>query len=98
MVTRIGRFRRKTRKKMTKKPSVRGKFSITKYLQEFKLGDRVVLKLDSAVQKGMYFPRFHGNSGLIKAKKGRCYEVAIKDIKKEKTVIVHPVHLKKLKK
>lgn len=97
MVTRIGTFRRKSRKKMTKKPSTRGKLNITKYLQKFKIGDKVVLKLDSAVQKGMYFPRFHGNAGLIKAKRGECYEVAIKDIKKEKTVVVHPVHLKRIK-
>ena len=96
MVTRIGSARRKTRQKMTKTPQKRGKFSLRKYLQEFKLGDKVILKLEPAVQKGMYFPRFHGRQGTISAKKGKCYEVGIKDIKKEKTVIVHPIHLKKI--
>ena len=95
MVTRIGTARRKTRQKMSKKPRKRGKFSLRKYLQEFKMGDKVILKLEPAVQKGMYFPRFHGLQGTIEAKKGKCYEVGIKDIKKEKIVIVHPIHLKR---
>ena len=95
MVTRIGTARRKTRQKMTKNPQKRGKFSLRNYLQEFKIGDQVILKLEPAVQKGMYFPRFHGLQGTIAAKKGRCYEVGIKDIKKEKIVIVHPIHLKR---
>ena len=65
-------------------------------LQEFKIGDKVALKADSGVQKGMYFPRFHGKAGVVKGKKGKCYEVMIKDIGKEKTLIVHPVHLRRL--
>lgn len=44
----------------------------------------------------MYFPRFHGISGLIKAKRGKCYEVEINDKGKRKTLIVHPIHLKRL--
>ena len=73
----------------------RGKISINKYLQSFKEGDLVILKAEPAVQKGMYFPRFHGKAGIIKGKKGRCYEVKIKD-GKEKVLIVHPVHLKRI--
>lgn len=80
---------------MTKNPQKRGKFSLRKYLQEFKIGDKVILKLEPAVHKGMYFPRFHGREGNITSKRGKCYEVGIKDIKKEKTVIVHPIHLKR---
>jgi len=95
MVTRIGRARRKTRQKMTKSPQKRGKFSLRNYLQEFNVGDKVILKLEPAIQKGMYFPRFHGKEGTVTSKQGRCYQITIKDIKKEKTVIVHPVHLKK---
>ena len=94
MTTRIGTARRKTRQKMTKSPRKKGKFSLRKYLQEFKVGDEVILKLEPAVQKGMYFPRFHGKQGTIAAKKGNCYEVNVKDFKKEKILIVHPVHLK----
>lgn len=95
MAKRIGTFRRKSRHKMKKSVQDKGKISLTKYFQKFDEGERVVLKAESAVQKGLYFPRFHGRSGIIKGMKGRCYEVLIKDINKEKILRVHPVHLKK---
>ncbi len=91
---RKGGFRRKTRSKLRKKRSARGKISITRYLQKFKVGDRVCLKAEPAIQHGMYFPRFHGKHGVIKGKQGKCYLVGIKDKRKEKELIVHPVHLK----
>jgi len=94
MAKRTGRSRRKTRHKLKKSVKEKGKISILNYLQEFKPGDRVILKAEPAVQQGMYFPRFHGRAGIIKEKQGSCYKVLIKDINKEKTVIVHPVHLK----
>ncbi|MDP3765353.1 MAG: 50S ribosomal protein L21e [Nanoarchaeota archaeon] len=95
MVKRIGGLRRKTRYKFRKEKRRRGKISITKYFQSFNAGDRVYLGLESAVQKGMYYPRFMGRAGIIKSKRGKCYEVAINDFGKEKTLIVHPVHLKR---
>ena len=96
MVQRIGGFRRKTRYKFRKEKRSRGKISLTKYFQSFDIGDRVYLHLEPAVQKGMYYPRFMGKSGIVKGKRGKCYEVAINDIGKEKMLIVHPVHLKKV--
>ncbi len=93
---RIGGFRRKTRHKLQKNVRARGKISLTKYLQELKIGDRVLLKAEPAVQGGMYFPRFHGKTGIVTGKMGRCYEVEIKDRKKEKTLTIHPVHLRKI--
>ena len=93
MVTRTGGFRRKTRFKLQKNIRQKGKISLKKFFQEFKEGERCVLKAEPAVQGGMYFPRFHGKSGIIKGKRGACYMVGIKDGKVEKTLIVHPVHL-----
>jgi large subunit ribosomal protein L21e len=91
---RIGSFRRKTRSKLRKNVKDSGRINIGDYLREYKEGDIVVLKAEPAVQKGIYFPRFHGRHGVIIGKKGKCYEVKIKDINKEKMVIVHPVHLR----
>jgi len=96
MATRIGGFRRKTRHKLTKPLREKGKLSLSKYFKEVKIGDKVCLKAEPSIQKGMYMPRFHGKIGVVKAKKGRCYEVQIKDINKEKLVIVHPVHFHKV--
>ena len=95
MVQRIGGLRRKTRYKFKKERRRKGKISVTRYLQTFNVGDKVNLIVEPAVQKGMYHPRFMGKSGLVKGKKGRCYEVTIHDFNKEKTVVVHPVHLKR---
>jgi large subunit ribosomal protein L21e len=95
MVERIGGLRRKTRYKLRKEKRARGKISITRYFQSFNAGDRVYLDAEPAVQKGMYHPRFMGKTGIIKGKRGRCYEVAINDIGKGKKLIIHPVHLKK---
>ncbi|MEE9525818.1 MAG: 50S ribosomal protein L21e [Candidatus Woesearchaeota archaeon] len=92
---RIGTARRKTRHKLSKSVRTKGKISLTKYFQKFKEGDKVILKAEPAVQKGMYHPRYFGKNGTIKGKKGRCYEVTIKDRTKQKVLIVHPVHLKK---
>lgn len=79
-----------------KHKSDKGKISLTKYLQSFQIGEAVVLKTESAYQKGMYHPRFHGRVAIVKNKRKRCYEVSIVDGGKEKTLIVHPVHLEKL--
>jgi large subunit ribosomal protein L21e len=96
MVKRIGGFRRKTRHKLSKNVRDKGKISLSKYFAEFKNGQKVQLAAEPAVQKGMYFPRFHGRVGVINGKKGNCYDVEITDLKAKKTIIVHPVHLKKV--
>ena len=95
MVKRIGGIRRKTRYKFTKERRRKGKISVTRYFQSFKVGERVCLHVEPAVQKGMYHPRFMGKSGIVSGKRGRCYEVMIMDIHKEKKLVVHPVHLKR---
>ncbi len=96
MVQRIGGFRRKTKHKLSKKVRERGKMSISRYFDSYIVGERVVLVAQPSYQKGMYFPRFHGRAGTIIKKQGNCYLVEIKDINKIKSVIVHPVHLKRL--
>ena len=96
MVKKIGRSRRKTRHLMKKKVRRRGKLSLSSFFKRFKEGEKVLLKAEPAVQKGVYFRRFHGKTGIVKGKKGNCYNVLIKDGKKSKTVIVHPIHLRKV--
>jgi len=97
MVQKIGGFRRKTRHKLSKPRRSKGKISVKNFFQTFEEKEKVVLNAEPAVQKGMYFPRFYGKVGTIKKKIGKCYKLLIKDGKKEKTLIVHPIHLKKIK-
>ncbi len=95
MVTRIGTKQRKTRHKFKRNIRDKGKIPLSQYFQEFKEGDTVNLKINSNVEKGRFFPRFHGLSGVVTGKKGFCYQVQIKDGGKEKTLYIHPIHLKR---
>ncbi|MBS3149436.1 50S ribosomal protein L21e [Candidatus Woesearchaeota archaeon] len=95
MVTRMGGLRRKSRSKLRKNIREKGKLSVTKYLQEFNIGDKVYLKAEPSVHKGMYNLRYHGKSAVVIGKQGRCYIVQLKDDSKFKKFIVRPVHLKR---
>jgi large subunit ribosomal protein L21e len=96
MAKRVGGFRRKTRSKLKKHVRDKGKIVIKNYFQGFKPGDRVLLKAEPAVQKGMYFPRYHAKTGTVENRRGSCYEVSIMDGGKRKLLVVHPVHLRKV--
>ena len=95
-MARIGGVRRSKSSLLTKGSRKKGKISLKAYLAEYKEGDKVALGYEPAVFEGTYCPRFVGKSGVVLSKRGTCYEVRIKDFNKEKTLIVHPVHLKKL--
>jgi large subunit ribosomal protein L21e len=97
MTTRMDGFRKRTRHKFKKERSEKGKVNIGKFLQKFEVGDKVFLSVEPAYQKGMYRPKYMGKSGVVANKKGTCYEVKITDLGKSKTLIVHPVHLIKVK-
>jgi len=89
-----GSLRRKSKQILTKDPWMRGKISMGRYFAQLKDGQSVILQAEPAVHGGMYFHRFHGKIGVIEGKAGSCYHVKINDKGKEKTLIVHPVHLK----
>ncbi len=96
MVQRQGGSRRKTRSKLRKQKRQKGKISHARFLQQLENGQKVKLVAEPAYQKGMYMPKYHGMVGVVKSKSGKCYNISIKDHDKEKTLIVHPVHLKKV--
>ncbi len=95
MTTRIGGFRRRTRKILAKHFRRKGKISIPRFYQIFQSGDKVALVAEVAYHKGMYDPKFHGKVATVTGKRGTNYEVQLKDGGKLKTLIVHPVHLLK---
>ncbi|MEM4264094.1 MAG: 50S ribosomal protein L21e [Candidatus Woesearchaeota archaeon] len=97
MGKRKGSYRRRSRKLMKKEYKTRGKISVSKFFAAFKIGEKVVLKAEPAYQKGVFHLRFYGKAGIIKGKRGDCYELEICDGGKKKLLIVHPLHLKRLK-
>lgn len=74
----------------------RGKLSFSRYFQKLKKGDFVAVVKEPAIQ--FSFPeRLQGRTGLIEGKRGKAYIVKIKDQTKEKTFLIEPIHLKKIK-
>ena len=79
-----------------KSSRTKGKIRLSRMFQELKEGEKVSIVRDLAFEAG--FPkRIQGITGTIQGKRGKAYIVKIKDYNKEKTLIVKPIHLKKLK-
>jgi len=76
---------------------MKGKLSISKFLQKLEKGDKVVFKASPSIQKGLYHQRFHGKIGQVVGIRKTCYEVKVQDKNKTKLVIISPVHLVKVK-
>ena len=92
---RIGTQQRKTRYKYIRHYRQRGKISLSQYFQDLKAGDKVNLIINSSIDKGRFYPRFHGLTGTVTGRRGFCYQVTVKDGDKPKLLYVHPIHLKK---
>ncbi len=94
MVERRGGMRKKSRSKMTKGRSSRGKVSLTSAFTVYAPGAKVGLIAEPAVQNGMYHPKFYGLTGTVLSRVGKCYRVEITDVNKKKVLFIHPVHLR----
>ena len=79
-----------------KKVRTRGKLQLSKYFQEFKEGDAVAVKKEVSI-KSSFPDRLQGKTGKIKGKQGKVYITIIKDQNKEKSFLIEPIHLKKIK-
>ncbi len=79
-----------------KQMKTHGKIRFSNYFQEFKQGERVTVIRELALDPK--FPKqIQGRSGVVESKRGSSYLVKIKDLNKEKTYIIHPIHLRRLK-
>ena len=92
MVKKSQGFRVKTRKKLAREARYRP--LITKFIQKFNIGEKVIIDQEPTSFKGMPFSRFKGMVGEIIEKRGRAYVVKVKVGKKIKKVISRPEHLK----
>ncbi len=90
-------YQRKTRSLLRRKTRQRGKTGLSTILREYQSGDRVVVKLNPSIHKGMPHRRFHGRIGIVKSKKGRAYVVDVTQGDTIKTITVRPEHLKPFK-
>ncbi|MBI5398858.1 50S ribosomal protein L21e [Candidatus Woesearchaeota archaeon] len=77
-----------TRKKLTGRTF----YGITRFLQEFKVGDHVHLAYDPS--STFPHPRFQGKTGIVVSKRGKSYEVKVNDMNAKKLIFIRPEHLK----
>jgi large subunit ribosomal protein L21e len=83
------------RKTLTRTPRNKGKVSVVKQLKSYEIGDNVLVKLEPMIKKNLIHKRFLNKTGVIIEKRGNAYRVRVKDLNKEKDVLVLPVHLMK---
>ncbi|MDI6904131.1 MAG: 50S ribosomal protein L21e [Candidatus Bathyarchaeia archaeon] len=90
-------YRAGTRRLLKKRPRERGKIRLSKLLYQYQPGNRVVIKIDSSVHKGMLHKRYHGKVGTVIDKRGRSYLVSVTQGDAVKEIIVKPEHLEPYK-
>ena len=95
MVKRAKGARQGTRYKLRKHPRQRGKVGVSRFLQKFEEGDKVIISPEPSVQRNTPFRRFIGKMGKVIGKRGKSYIVEIKDGRKLKNIICLPVHLRR---
>jgi len=79
-----------------KRQREQGKIKLSRYFQKLKKGDKIAVIRELSIQPK--FPkRLQGRSGIIECKRGNSYMVKINDLNKEKSYIIHPAHLRRLK-
>jgi len=73
----------------------KGKIKLSEYFKTLSNGDRVSIVRERGVVSA--FPtRLQGRSGVVIESKGNYKVIKLSDGNKEKTFVIHPVHLKKL--
>ena len=88
--------RQGTRSILRRSKTQRGRIDIARVMHQYEIGDRVAVPTDGSQQKGMPHRRFQGATGVIEAKQGRAWVVALHDKNMAKTVIARPEHLRPL--
>ncbi len=73
----------------------RGLGSIEKYLIDYEINDKVDVVTDpSQHRRGFPHRRYHGLTGTVIGKRGRCYEVQVKIGNNKKMLIIGKEHLR----
>ena len=78
-----------------KAPRTKGKFSFTRYFQQFKPGESVAVVKELSIPFS-YSKRLQGKTGKIIEKRGSAYYVEINDLNKSKRYLIKPIHLRKI--
>ena len=86
-------FKSRSRGTLTKKVRERGMPPVTRFLQIFAVGDKVIVRLEAADPHGMPHPRYQGKVATVIGRSGRAYRLQFLDGGKSKQLVAHAVHL-----
>lgn len=87
-------FKSRSRGTLTKDVRERGMPPVTRFLQKFEVGDRVVVRIEASDPHGMPHPRYQGRVCVVLQRVGRAYRIGFTDGHKPKQLIANPVHLR----
>jgi large subunit ribosomal protein L21e len=88
-------YRHRTRKLFKKSVRERGIVPpLSLLMVNYNVGERVHIVVNPSVHAGMPHRRYHGRTGIIIGKRGKCYVVSVMLGNKEKTLFIRPEHLK----
>ncbi|MHA1596752.1 MAG: 50S ribosomal protein L21e [Candidatus Asgardarchaeia archaeon] len=87
-------YRSRTRSILRKHPRERGMAPLGRLLHEYSINERVLIKIDPSVHKGMPHKRYHGKIGVVKGFRGKAIIVSVKLGNKEKEIITLKEHLR----
>ena len=85
--------RSRTRGTLTKKARERGMPPVARFLRQFAVGDRVIVRLEASDPHGQPHPRYQGRVCVVLARVGRAYRIGFTDGGKPKQLIATPIHL-----
>jgi len=86
-------FRSRSRGTFTKEVRERGLPPVTRFLREFAIGERVIVRIEPSDPHGQPHPRYQGRTCTVVEKRGRAYRIAFLDGGKRKELIANPIHL-----
>jgi large subunit ribosomal protein L21e len=93
LVRRSKGYRSRTRTLFRKKAREKGKVGLSRLLRTYNPGDKVKIRIDSGVHKGMPHRRYHGRVGIVKARRGRSYVIEVVEGRQTRTLIARPEHI-----
>jgi ribosomal protein L21E len=73
----------------------KGRVAITGFLKQFKAGEHAMIDINPRFKQGRPVLKFNRRMCKIIAKRGNAYEVLVKDLNKEKRLMVSNIHLVK---
>jgi len=86
-------FRSRSRGTFTKEVREKGLPPVSRYLREFEVGQKVIVRLEPSSPRGQPHPRYQGRTCTVVGRVGNAYRIEFLDGGKRKELLSLPIHL-----